>query len=93
MTLGSPVNDPIDVPATSIYTRSDVIVPWQHSIQGPGARVENVEVNASHLSLGHNPAVLHVVADRLAQPVGTWAPFSPRGAWTGWFPAARRRSA
>jgi pimeloyl-ACP methyl ester carboxylesterase len=93
VSLGSPVDGSIDVPSTSVYTRSDVIVPWRRSIQAVAARSENVEVSASHLSLGHNPAVLHVVADRLAQPAGTWSPFTPRGAWSTWFPSPRRRSA
>jgi pimeloyl-ACP methyl ester carboxylesterase len=93
VTLGSPIDGPIDVPATSIYSRSDVIVPWRRSIQPPGSRVENIEVSASHLSLGHNAAVLHVVADRLAQRPGTWTPFVPRGPWSAWFPATMRRSA
>jgi len=29
----------------------------------------------------HGPSVLVVVADRLAQPAGTWQPFSWRRAW------------
>ena len=93
ITLGSPVHGAVDVPATSIYTRSDAIVPWRSSVQSAGRRVENIEVSASHLSLGHNPAVLHVVADRLAQPAGTWAPFTPAGAAARWFPSTRSRSA
>jgi hypothetical protein len=32
-------------------------------------------------------AVLHVVADRLAQPAGTWTPFEARGLWRPWFPS------
>ena len=36
---------------------------------------ENIEVRGSHLGLGHNPPVLVVVADRLAQPIGQWKPY------------------
>jgi pimeloyl-ACP methyl ester carboxylesterase len=66
------------VPFTSIYSRSDGIVAWQGSIQRPSAsnpRTENVEVVASHIGLGMNPAAWWVLADRLAQPEGEWKPF------------------
>ena len=33
----------------------------------------------SHIGLLHNPAVLYVIADRLAQPEGTHRPFEPPG--------------
>ena len=36
------------------------------------AQVEDVEVPGSHTGLGWNPAVLRVVANRLAQPPGRW---------------------
>jgi pimeloyl-ACP methyl ester carboxylesterase len=65
------------VPVTAVYTKADGVVAWQTCIQEDGVRRENVEVRGSHCGLGHNPAALWVVADRLAQPVGTWAPFSP----------------
>lgn len=65
------------VPATSVYSRSDGIVPWQACRLLPGKRRENVEVISSHLGLGHNPAVLHLIADRLAQPQHAWKPFVP----------------
>src|SRR3712207_7051101 len=32
-------------------------------------------VMASHLGLGHHPASIWAVADRLAQPEGSWQPF------------------
>ena len=30
---------------------------------------------ASHLGLGHHPAAIWAIADRLAQPEGSWKPF------------------
>ena len=33
---------------------------------------ENIEVVGSHCGLGHNPAAMWVVADRLALPDGSW---------------------
>ncbi|MGY1815653.1 esterase/lipase family protein [Blastococcus sp. SYSU D00820] len=66
---------PMPVPATSIYSRQDGIVHWQTCLETPGPRTENIAVYASHLGLGHHPAVLYALADRLAQPEGTWSPF------------------
>lgn len=68
---------PLRVPATSVYTRSDGIVDWRTCRLRPAANRENVEVRGSHLGLAHNPAVLWLLADRLAQPEGTWSKFRP----------------
>jgi pimeloyl-ACP methyl ester carboxylesterase len=69
----------LPVPATSIYSHLDGIVHWQTCLNLPGERCENIAVLASHLGLGHHPAALYAVADRLAQPQGTWRPFqAPR---------------
>jgi pimeloyl-ACP methyl ester carboxylesterase len=87
VTLGSPLHHPRltarplpTAPSTSIYSRSDEIVPWQCSVDPEGARSENIEVVGSHLGLGFNPAVLFAVSDRLAQAEGQWQPFQR----TGW---------
>jgi pimeloyl-ACP methyl ester carboxylesterase len=65
------------VPVSAVYTKGDGVVAWQSCVQDAGIRRENVEVPGSHCGLGHNPAAMWVVADRLAQPAGTWAPFTP----------------
>jgi len=70
---------PLPVPATSIYTRSDGVVPWEACVEGRSATCESIEVFGSHSGLGHNPAVLWIIADRLAQSEGTWRPFRPNG--------------
>jgi pimeloyl-ACP methyl ester carboxylesterase len=62
-------------PATAIYTRTDGIAPWRSCVDLPGERCESIEVRGSHSGLGHNPAALVIVADRLAQREGSWAPF------------------
>jgi pimeloyl-ACP methyl ester carboxylesterase len=68
------------VPTTSIYSRTDGIVAWQCSVQqDQGGESENIEVEASHVGLGVNPAALYAIADRLAQPEGAWAPFDRSG--------------
>ena len=95
ITLGSPfrmmtgtTSASLGVPSTAVYSKTDGIAPWQSCQDGSGARCESIEVVGSHCGLGHHPAVLHVVADRLAQPAGTWQPFEPAGLWRPWFPAA-----
>lgn len=68
---------PLSVPSTSIYSRMDGVVAWQHCIEPEGERAENIRVRSSHLGIGFDPHVLYAVADRLAQPEGKWAPFVP----------------
>ena len=83
ITLGSPLNiagsgrDAAGVPFTSIYSRTDAIVPYRQSLLPRGERRENIEVRGSHVGLGHNPSVLFALADRLAQPKSGWKPFDP----------------
>jgi pimeloyl-ACP methyl ester carboxylesterase len=40
---------------------------------------ESIEVESSHCGMGHHPAVVYAVAERLAQPEGAWAPFDRSG--------------
>jgi hypothetical protein len=71
-------NVDIGVPLTVIFTRTDGVVRWQSCVVEPGPTRECIEVRGSHTGLIHNAAVLHVVADRLAQPEGSWKPFVER---------------
>ncbi len=80
--------DPIPVAATSIYTRGDGIVQWDQCLNRDFPHTENVEVRGSHCGLGHNPAAMVVVADRLAQQGSDWQPFKPPAALQALFPAA-----
>ena len=66
---------PLPVPSTAVYSRWDGVVDWRACRQRPGPRSENVAVHSSHLGMGHDPATLWVVADRLAQPRHDWRPF------------------
>ena len=70
---------PPPVPATAIYSRSDGIVAWQGCLEQEGPESENIEVEGSHCGLGHNPAVLFAIADRLAQAEGQWRHFDRSG--------------
>ena len=70
-----PLAKPLPVPSTAVYSRWDGVVDWRTCLQKTGPTSENVAVRASHLGMGHDPAVLWVVADRLAQPRDDWRPF------------------
>ena len=80
---------PLPVPSTAVFTRTDGVVPWRSALGEPGPQAENIEVLSSHCGLGHHPAVLWAVADRLAQAEGSWAPFEAPRAWAPFFPTRR----
>ena len=67
------------IPSTAVFSKSDAIVPWQIATQQPTEFAENVEVYASHIGLGFNPAVLYAAADRLANRDGEWRHFQRSG--------------
>ena len=71
------MNEPLPVPSTAIYSRSDGVVAWYSCIDEEAPDAENVQVPGSHIGLLHNPAALYVIADRLAQPPGVHEPFRP----------------
>ena len=52
--------------------------------------LKNIEVDGSHCALGHHPAVVYAIADRLAQPKGAWKKFERRGWRALVFPDWRR---
>lgn len=68
------------IPTSCLYSLGDGVVPPQEAtIDGDPALHENIQVSGSHLGLGFNGIVLAIVADRLAQPEGSWTPFQPHG--------------
>jgi pimeloyl-ACP methyl ester carboxylesterase len=75
------LREPLPVPVTSIYSRSDGIVSWRSCLVEAGPRSENIEVESSHLGIGHHPVVLLTIADRLALPEDAWTPFRPPAGW------------
>jgi pimeloyl-ACP methyl ester carboxylesterase len=82
--------DQLDVPVAAVFTKADGVVAWRSCLQDAGVRRENIEVYGSHCGLGHNPTAMWVVADRLAQPAGTWTPFRPPAFARRLYPAQRR---
>jgi pimeloyl-ACP methyl ester carboxylesterase len=83
----------LPVPSTSIYSRTDGVVAWEACLEIEGPLRESVEVRGSHIGLGFNPSAFWIIADRLAQPLGTWKPFRPGPLVAAIFPKARRARA
>ncbi len=81
--LRQSLRESIPVPVTAIFSRSDGIAAWQSCLEQPGPQSENLEVESSHLGIGHHPVVLLTIAERLAQPEGMWKPFRPPR-WLPW---------
>jgi pimeloyl-ACP methyl ester carboxylesterase len=69
-------------------TRTDGVVRWPACLDVVDATHENVEVRGSHAGLGFNPAVIYVVADRLAQTENGWQSFQPPLALRALYPRA-----
>lgn len=65
--LARRLRTPPPVPTTSIYSRSDGVVPWRACVhRGHHERVRDIEVGGSHLGMGWNREVLDIVRGRLA---------------------------
>ena len=85
VSLGSPIrydrrSKPAPpVPSTAIFSVTDGVVAPHWARESTAHRAENIEVPGSHFGLGHNPLVLHVVADRLRQDPVDWRPFGGNG--------------
>lgn len=77
--MGGAISAPAPVPSTAIYSKTDGICAWQNCIEEKSEIAENIEVRGSHCGLGHHPAAVYAVADRLAQPEGEWKPFDRSG--------------
>lgn len=71
----SMVRQSLQVPTTSIFSRTDGIVSWRSSLEIETSMSENIEVVASHVGLGVHPAVYYAIADRLSKGQGQWTKF------------------
>lgn len=81
---------PLEVPMTAIYSRTDGIVSWRSCVVETGPQSESIEVESSHLGIGHHPVALLTIADRLAQSEDAWKPFQPPARWRWPFVPAPR---
>ena len=88
--IAGPLSDPPPVPTTSIFSRTDGICAWQTCLNEEADHAENIEVYGSHCGLGHHPAAVYAVADRLAQPEGQWQKFDRSGWKSVVFPDWKR---
>lgn len=82
--------DPPPVPTTSVFSRTDGLCAWQSCLNEDTEAAENIEVISSHCGLGHHPAAVFAVADRLAQPEGGWQKFDRSGWKSVVYPDWRR---
>ncbi len=67
---------PLPVPSSSLYSKTDGITAWQNCLAVPDHQSENIEVHSSHFGMVVNASVFRIVADRLAQPEDAWRPFA-----------------
>ncbi|MDE1935704.1 triacylglycerol lipase [Bradyrhizobium sp.] len=77
--FGGSLSEPPPVPTTAIFSRTDGICAWQGCMEKSSPIAESIEVESSHCGMGHHPAVVYAVADRLAQAEGQWTPFDRSG--------------
>jgi len=73
-------NVKLEVPLSIIWSKTDGFVNPTIACEREGPITENIHVCSSHAGFGINPLAFYLVADRLAQPEGAWAPFER----TGW---------
>lgn len=86
--MGGAISQAPEAPTTAIYSKTDGICAWQNCVEEQSASTENIEVKGSHCGLGHNPAVVYAIADRLAQKQDGWKPFKRSGLKSLIFPEA-----
>jgi len=68
--------NPAPVPTTAIYSKEDGVVPWEYCMEKEETAIhQNIQVRGSHLGLGVNPSVLHIIADRLLYSSEDWQHF------------------
>jgi pimeloyl-ACP methyl ester carboxylesterase len=61
------------VPMTAIYSKADGVVHWEGCMEKEEDSItQNIRVCGSHCGMAFNPAIYHIIADRLAQPVDGW---------------------
>lgn len=69
------LREPLSVPCTAIYSKTDGILNWHSCALDDGPTSENIAVPSSHIGLVSNPLALAVLADRLVQDPVAPEPF------------------
>jgi pimeloyl-ACP methyl ester carboxylesterase len=75
-----------EAPITAISTRQDGVIAWPAAMVAEGHQRENLLVRTTHWGLPANAQTIWVVAQRLAQPAGTWRPYVPDQDDSAWLP-------
>lgn len=86
--MGGAISLAPDVPTTSIFSKTDGICAWQNCLEADLPHTENIQVRGSHCGLGHHPAAVFAVTDRLAQKEDNWQRFERGGLKSLIFPQA-----
>jgi hypothetical protein len=81
---------PIEVPSTSIYSRSDGVVACAPACCRKVRLLRTWRFVGSHVGLGVHAPVLYAIADRLAQRESAWKPFRPPWALRAMYPDPHR---
>lgn len=74
-------SDSPPVPLTAIYSKGDGVVHWSGCLEADeDHQTQNIQVCGSHCGMAFNPAIYHIIADRLAQAENTWQKYEkPNG--------------
>lgn len=60
------------MPSSSLYSKTDAVVHWEHSIVPESEISENIEIDTSHFGMGFHLITLQIVANRLNQDPENW---------------------
>lgn len=84
-TMVDQLREPVPVPTTAVWSKTDGVVPWHGCRVDPSTNpvAENIAVMSSHVGMVSSPWTLAATADRLAQTPGQWQPFSWRSCLSG----------
>ena len=77
--FGGDLAGPPPVPTTAIFSRTDGVCAWRGCMDATSLQSESIEIESSHCGMGHHPAAIYAIADRLSQPEGAWKPFERKG--------------
>lgn len=76
---GEPIwQTPPPVPSTAVYTEQDGVAAWHTCVDDINENTENIKISGSHTGLTHNPVVMYILAERLAQKENSWQPFDKK---------------
>ena len=76
------LREPLSVPCTAIFSKTDGILNWRGCALDEGPLTENIAVPSSHVGLVSNPLALAALDDRLAQDPHHPEPFKwSRAVW------------